>query len=216
MHPVDCPNWEYNDHPHKTPILQKEIKSVLFELRNGNLDSLTSVSDARPVHLRLFHRLAPEDCPYYAGNYRGENYRCLKYFQVGIPSDRRVGFPPHLVKGYMDELANIVRDTVAALDEGMKLPNNQIPLEEKILYIVAAVCRIFEFFLRIHPYVNGNGHIGRFCMWALLGGRYGLWPVSWPIDPRPADPPYTNLIVDYRNGNPVPLETFIMQTLIAK
>jgi Fic family protein len=114
----------------------------------------------------------------------------------------------------MDELANIVQEAVAALDEGMELPNAQIPLRDKILYVVASACRIFEWFLRIHPYVNGNGHAARFCLWALLG-RYGLWPVSWPIDPRPDDPPYTDLIVKYRNGNQVPLETFIMESLVA-
>lgn len=214
MHPVDCPEWEYDVHPNRALILQKEIKSILIELRNGDLDSLTSASDTRLVHFRLFCQLAPDECPYYAGNYRGQSYRCLKYSQVCIPSDPRVGFPPHQVEGYINELANIIKESVAALDEGMKLPNAQIPLRDKILYVVAAACKIFEWLLRIHPYVNGNGHTARFCMWALLG-RYGLWPVRWPIDPRPVDPPYTNLIVDYRNGNPVPLETFIIQSMVA-
>lgn len=214
MHPADCPNWEYNDHPNKTSILQEKNKSVLIELRNGDLDSLTSASDTRPVHFRLFRQLAPDECAYFAGHYRGENYRCLKYMQVSIRSDPRVGFPPHQVRGCMAELATIVQEAVAALDEGMELPNAQIPLRDKILYVVASACRIFELFLRIHPYVNGNGHTARFCMWALLG-RYGLWPVSWPIDPRPDDPPYTDLIVKYRNGNQVPLETFIMESLVA-
>jgi len=213
MHPVDCPDFNYEDHPNKTSILQKAVKLILIELRTGKLESLASASDTRSIHFTLFYHLTPEECPYYAGNYRGENYRCLKYNQVGIRSDPRVGFPPHQVQGYIDELGTIIKESVAALDEGMKLPNAQIPLRDKILYVVSVACRIFELFLRIHPYVNGNGHTARFLMWALLG-RYGLWPVGWPIDPRPFDPPYTSLIVDYRNGNPVPLETFIMQTLV--
>jgi len=172
MHPVDCPDFEYEVHPNKASILQKEIKSILIELRNGNLDSLASSSDTRPIHFRLFHQLSPNECPYYAGHYRGENYRCLKYCPVGIPSDHRVGFPPHLVQGYINELTNIIKESVAALDEGMKLSNAQIPLRDKILYVVSAVCRIFELFLRIHPYVNGNGHTARFLMWVLISRLY--------------------------------------------
>ena len=211
MHPADCPAWEYDNHPDRKTVLQKEIKSILIELRKQQINALDSVVDTRNVHHRLFNQLTPPDCPYYASHYRGENFRCLKFNQVGIRSDTRVGFKPHLVHGYMDELGGIVKEAAAALDEGMKAPDAKIPSKDKILYIVAATCRIFELFLRIHPYVNGNGHIARFCIWALLG-RYGLWPTKWPIDPRP-NPPYTDFIVEYRNGNPVPLETFIMRNL---
>lgn len=211
MHPADCPTWEYDNHPERTTVLQNEINSILIELRKQQINTLDSVVDTRNTHHRLFNRLTPPECPYYAGHYRGENFRCLKYNQVVIRSDPRVGFKPHLVLGHLDELGKIIREAVAALDEGMKVPNAKIQLKDKIVYIVAATCRIFELFLRIHPYVNGNGHAARFCVWALLG-RYGLWPTKWPIDPRP-NHPYMDLIVEYRNGNPVALETSIMQNL---
>ena len=69
MHPSDCPAWEYNDHPNKTSILQEKIKPLLIELRNGDLDSLTSASNTRPVHFRLFRQLAPDECTYFAGSF---------------------------------------------------------------------------------------------------------------------------------------------------
>jgi hypothetical protein len=46
-------------------------------------------------------------------------------------------------------------------------------------------------------------------------GRYGHWPRRWPVDPRPQDPPYSQLIVRHRNGDPVPLERFVLQALTA-
>jgi hypothetical protein len=214
MHPADCPKWEYDTHPNKNSILQQVLKATLIQLRNGDLDTQTLAADTRSIHFRFFCNLVPSDCSYYAGHYRGEDFRCLKYNQVGIQSDTRVGFPPHQIQGCMNELTDIVKEAVAALDEGMQIPNAQLSLKDKIVYIVAATCRIFELFLRIHPYVNGNGHMARFCIWSLLG-RYELWPVSWPIDPRPNDPPYTDLIVSYRNGNRLPLEKFIIQSLIS-
>jgi hypothetical protein len=105
MHPKDCPEWEYSKHPNSSPVLQKKIKAILIELRKGQIDSLNSVVDTRNIHQRLFHQLTPSEFPYYAGHYRGEDFRCLKYNQVVIPSDPRVGFPPNVVPGYMDEMS---------------------------------------------------------------------------------------------------------------
>lgn len=212
MHPADCPNWEYDNHPNRNTALQSQIKLILIGLRKQQIDIPESVVDTRNIHRCLFNQLTPPEYPYYAGHYRGEDFWCLKHNQVGIPNDPRVGFKPNLVLGYMDELGKIIKESIAALDEGMKVPNAKIQLKDKIIYIVAASCMIFERFLRIHPYVNGNGHIARFCIWAILG-RYDLWPVKWPIDPRP-NPPYTDLIVEYRNGNKLPLESFIFKNLV--
>jgi hypothetical protein len=61
--------------------------------------------------------------------------------------------------------------------------------------------------------VNGNGHAARFVLWTILG-RYGYWPERWRVDPRPPDPPYTQLIFDYRSGNHEPLETYVLQSVV--
>ena len=213
MHPHDCPSWEYSSHPDSSTVLKEEIRVILLDLRNSLINTLTAAADTRQIHYRIFRRLAPLECPYYAGNYRGEDFRCLKYCEVMIRNDPSVGSHPHLVSIHMQNVERIVRQSVASLDQGMALPNAQMPLARKIMIAVAAVCRVFEFFLRVHPYVNGNGHAARFCIWAILG-RYNLWPKKWPIDPRPNDPPYTQLIIAYRNGNPVPLEKHIFKSLL--
>lgn len=215
MHPTDCPSWEYSHHPEKTPILHEELKSILLDLRSSKIDSLSSVADSRAIHQRLFWQLTPTDCDYYAGHYRGEDFRCLKYIQVFIQSDPRVGFTPDNVLSSIDSLAKSVDKTVDQLDKIMASPDDKMALRDKIVKIVTVACRFFEIFLRIHPYVNGNGHIARFCLCSLLG-RYGFWPTTWSIDPRPQIPNYTQLIVEYRNGNTAPLENYIMGTLIRR
>jgi Fic family protein len=83
--------------------------------------------------------------------------------------------------------------------------------EEKLTYAITFACRVFEEFLRIHPYANGNGHIARFLIWVILG-YCGYWPNNWRIEPRP-NPPYNDLIVEYRNGNCEPLEKLILSSL---
>lgn len=190
MHPRDCPEWEYSNHPHRARVLPRRCKEQLAALRRGRLDTLAVSRDSRLVHRHLFSELAPRECPYYAGHYRGEPFRCLEYNRVRIANDPRVGEQPGNVVRTMDVLAQIMDQGVAAIDTANQLPNAQVPRRQKVYYLIAFACRVFVEFLRIHPYANGNGHAGRFIIWALLG-RYELWPRSWPVDTRPPDPPYS-------------------------
>jgi fido (protein-threonine AMPylation protein) len=211
MHPRDCPEWEYSQNPSCQPHLNQVIRRLLLALREGRI-GLASALDSRQVHSDLFSALTPPVCPYYAGHYRGEDYRCLKYCQVGVQGDSRVGACPASVSAIMNDLERLIRAGVAGLDESARLPASRMPREQMVIYTVALACHVFEVFLRIHPYVNGNGHAGRFLIWCLLG-RYGYWPERWTIEPRPGEPGYTQAIVDCRNGNPVPLESLVMGCL---
>lgn len=209
MHPPDCPSWDYGTHQHRNKLLPIRCASLLEELRIGSIDPVLVSTHTRPIHSRLFTKLTPSSCPYYAGHYRGEPFRCLKFYEVKIKGDPRVGERTSMVDGSMTVMAQIIVDGIAALDAANLLPDAHVPRWQKIYYLVTFACRIFVEFLRIHPYANGNGHIGRFVIWALLG-RYGLWPRKWPLDNRPPDPPYSDLINEYRNGNQEPLERYVL------
>lgn len=213
MHPAECPDWEYTRIAGHSEILAQSQSAIFADLRARRINSGEVSSDTRPFHERMFRDLAPADCSYFAGHYRGEDFKCRRYLQVGIPSDPRVGSAPDLVRDQMSDLANLIQASVAGLDEGHRLPNAQLDASQKAMYSVCIACRIFEAFLRVHPYANGNGHAARLCLIALLG-RYSYWLRAWPVEPRPADPPYTDLIVQYRNGNPEPLESFIFRSII--
>jgi fido (protein-threonine AMPylation protein) len=163
------------------------------------------------VHGHLFHHLTPPDHDYFAGHYRGEMYRCLQYLRVQVGAHQ--GEAPGAVPFFMEELAAQIRAGLAWLDVANGLPHGQLPKESKLLYAVTFACRVFEMVLRIHPYANGNGHAARFVLIAILG-RYGYWLTSWQIDPRPPDPPYTQLITTYRQGHREPLERFVLQAII--
>jgi fido (protein-threonine AMPylation protein) len=213
MHPQDCPSWDYSVHPKKREVLGRKAKEVLVDLRRGRLDTLENATDSRRVHRRLFLELTPQGYEYYAGNYRGDSYRCLRYYDVTIPADPRVGFRAAYVLGFMRELAARITSGVGALDLAGNIPDPNFTPHLKALNVVVFACHIFEAFLRIHPYVDGNGHAARFILWAILG-RYGYWPRRWPIDPRPPDPPYSELIREYRSGNREPLEAYVFSTLL--
>jgi hypothetical protein len=207
MHPLDCPAWEYAAHPNRATIIPARVSRILVTLASGAVDTSSVATDTRPAHDQIFRELTPDRCEYYAGHYRGEQFRCLVFYPVSVPADPRVGSPPSAVAFLMQELNNQIRIGLTALDANVLLTT-----EQRLRYLVALASQAFVAFLTIHPYANGNGHAGRLIVWSILG-RYGHWPKRWPVEPRPPDPPYSNLIVLHRNGNKEPLELYLLQTL---
>ena len=209
---VTCPEWEYANHPRRNTLVSK-VARVLVRLRRGQIETLEHCEDTRPIHEEFFLELTPPGFEYYAGHYRGEDFLCLRAYQVTVGSDPRVGFAASVVPEEMSHVARRMRSGMGGLDAAHRYPHAQIPADIKLLHTVMFACQILELFLRVHPYANGNGHVGRFLVWAILG-RYGYWPRQWSVEPRPPDPPYTQLIVEYRNGNPEPLEEFVLQCIV--
>lgn len=205
----DCPNWEYESYPQRETLIPTRIAEILSDLAGGRINTLDAATDTRKVHERIFTALTPANCEYYAGHYRGEAYRCLRLYEVCVPADPRVGIRPEAVAFRMHELGFEIRAGLIALDD-----NRLLTPKERLQCIVSLASRAFQVFLTIHPYANGNGHAGRFIIWSIMG-RYGYWPRRWSIDPRPPDPPYSKLIMQCRNGDPAPLERYLLQTLIA-
>lgn len=209
MHPSDCPEWEYKDHPDSTRLLPGLCTSLLSYLHVNYLMTMAVACETRPAHRAMFVKLTPPDCHYYAGNYRGSEYRCLRYYEVGVGGDPRVGLEARRVRQAMDTLGSDIRKDLGLLDAVNDLPESHFGPNEKLTGIVAIACRILVRFLTIHPYANGNGHMGRLIVWAVLW-RYNYWPEKWPLNEQP---PYAQLLSLYRDGQPAPLEEFILSCL---
>ncbi|HBE21512.1 MAG TPA: hypothetical protein DEG17_13495 [Cyanobacteria bacterium UBA11149] len=213
MHPSDCPAWEYANHPKREEILKQRTLDILRGLYEQTFDSLEIAADSREIHRYLFGLLTPREEVYFAGHYRGEDFPCLKYYEVIIPGDYRVGFPSAIVVAQMEILEEEIREGIKSLDTIHQTPNDQISPEDKLINSVIFACGVFYTVLRIHPYANGNGHAARFILWAILG-RYGYWPLKFPIEPRPDYPLYTQAIEEYGNGKPELLQNYILQCII--
>lgn len=84
--------------------------------------------------------------------------------------------------------------------------------DEIIDMVVPLAAKFLQLFLTLHPYVNGNGHIGRLIVWILLG-RYEIWPKSWPLD---ISPPYSTMLMKHRDRDVAPLEDFIFRAIIGE
>ncbi len=206
-HPLDCPGWEYSSHPKRRQLLPKRVSVLLAALASGSLDTLSVAIDTRRAHKVIFRELTPSGYEYFAGHYRGESFRCLRYYKVMVHGDPRVGAAPGSVAFLMREVNREIRAGIDALDA-----NSLLTPKERLRYILALTAHAFVAFLGVHPFADGNGHAGRLIIWSIMG-RYGYWPQRWPVEPRPPDPPYSELIVRCRNGEPEPLEQYLLQAI---
>lgn len=213
MNVKDCPEWEYANHPKRAAILKHKAAILLIQMRQQNFDAADNASDSRLVHRFLFSDLTPPQHDYFAGHYRGEDFFCLRHYNANIPSDPRVGYHPRVVPEKMAQLTEWIELGIKALDTAYQLPEDQLSPADHLLNTVAFTCKVFEEILRVHPYANGNGHAARFVVWAILG-RYGYWPKHFSLHPSPPDIPYTDCILQYRNGNTQPLEEYLLKSII--
>jgi hypothetical protein len=151
----------------------------------------------------------PKERPAFAGHYRGEPFPYLRAYRVGIASNSRVGAPPQAVRLELQILNTLVDVGFKRLDI-VHAADSSVTPEDRLSLAVAFACRWFSQFLMIHPYANGNGHMGRAGLIAILH-RYGYTPRRFTIEPRPFSTIYSNAIREYQRGKPSALETFILK-----
>lgn len=201
-----CHDWDYEAHPDAAIEVPARCARILQELTTGLMAPGAHVSDTRPIHKRVFRGLTPPTCGYLAGNYRGSSYHSLRNYDVRIGLSAGMLAPN--VAAAMDSLRRSIGATIQLLDA--KVPTLSPP---EVLVILATVCaELNAAFLAIHPYANGNGHMGRFIVWSLLG-RYGYWPRAWPLHQRP-NPPYDALLNGFLAGDKQPFIQYVLTAIV--
>jgi len=213
--PTPCPaNWEYEDRPNYNTRLTARKTALLKQLRRLlNSQKAAVAADTRIVHGLMFKGLTPEDFDYFAGHYRGEQFRCLMNYEVGIQGDKRVGHPAATIPMEMNAFTLSVGQVVHQLDYHYSVPNAIFSPAHKLLRAIELAAAVFVYFLEIHPYANGNGHMARWILMALLGRHDIYLNASFDLHPRPTEPLYSNAIVQYRNNNKAPLHILLMECL---
>jgi len=205
-----CPDWEYTNVPGFNQILEDRAIAALLRLRGMTPTGVLAIcKDTRPLHARYFHKLTPPDFDYYAGNYRGSNFECLRHSMVHIPSDPLVGHPPDRISDDMLMFSRDFESLVSESDFLWAVNQQVVSPAEKLYRVVQLAAALFVYLLQIHPFKNGNGHMARFFLIAYLS-RYGIFLSKWPLHGRPPDPPYSELIGKYRRGDRKSFEMFVL------
>ena len=215
--PPDCRPWNYEDFPSWAATVTKGLDLCAARLGGEWQGTHSHLIDTREVHREMFCQLTELAHPYFAGHYRGQDHKCLRAYAVGVSNDPKVGYAPWLVDSAMKEFADEVMRTIGKADIFWQQKGMDVP--RKILTIVRVGCRLFELFLRIHPYANGNGHAARFLFLSLLA-RYEIKPKTWPVEPRP-QPPYGDHLALYRRAilgdkkaSTKPFETWMLDQVV--
>lgn len=160
------------------------------------LDSLSddariaALADTRPLHAALFAGLAPDRWPDAAGVWRGTPGTSLVAAPRAVFLARRLPglrfrdlcLPAAEVPGAMAALGVDLRQL------WIERPGRDDPWRDAAFAVLAEVTARF---FRIHPYMDGNGHVWRLTL-PLLGARLGLRTRnSWTIHRRPYGPEFS-------------------------
>jgi fido (protein-threonine AMPylation protein) len=208
-----CPEWEYEQFPQCDQVLRGRSQTILlWMLRTTPSLRMLPAKDTRPIHGQIFDGLTPSGFEHYAGHYRGEAYPCLEDYEVKIAHDPIVGHPAVNVLYSMERFSTDIDQFLAETDFLWTINEQVFSRPQKLLRTVELLVALFVYFLEIHPYANGNGHLARFLVISALA-KYDIIVSRWPLHPRPPDPPYSTLISGYRRGNKLPLIRFVLSCI---
>jgi fido (protein-threonine AMPylation protein) len=203
----DCNAWDYEQHPAVATVAEA-CRTFLAELRDNPECKGAALADTRPFHEAMFGQVVPVACPYIAGHYRGEDFPCLRAYNVVFGGHN--GTLPVGVQAAMGFFHEDLQASILELRETMTNPGRPLTPAQQLVRLVQLTAATLTRFLTIHPYANGNGHMARLVVWALLG-QFKRLPVQWWLDTSP--PAYGPLLTAHRTGNTRPLEVFLLKCI---
>ncbi|MGB6102414.1 MAG: Fic family protein [Pusillimonas sp.] len=173
--------WEYTLHPCVDSV-RLQCDEIIQCLSSSFDECESLLADTRSNHKLMFCFVTPTNSDYFAGNYRGADFEHLKNYNVTI--GEFIGAAPAEVETIMEEFS---KDVPLLLEkyEFIASKNTSSPAV-RLLNYCQLISILFVKFLAIHPYANGNGHVGRLIVWTLLqkkkdcGKIFGPYLIAQP------------------------------------
>ena len=186
-----CPEWTENIPSTNEPAFRSTL-DVVHQLVARAASDLIDGHVPQVWHAILFQRFVPLN--YYAGNYRQESVD-LPCLAVNVAVAGVPGFSFQDVGRAIEILFAWV------FGQGVEIEQNwsRITPRQRTILVAHWVATIVGTFIRIHPFVNGNGRVSRLLWrWGLL--RHNV-PVQCQSFPRPAEPWYPQVMSDAMRGS---------------
>ena len=176
---------------------------------------MPTIDMARDWHRRIFDGVAPP-IPYLAGGVRDSdpNEPELVDYEVGVrgPVGVASGAPAAQVWGQLRTFRSTLRAEVARIDRLHPVVTAAMPIGPDDSVIKLCAWTHGEW-VRIHPFVNGNGRTARvWANWVAL--RYGL-PAFVRLRPRPAGNTYATAAERSMAGDHRYMEVEVIRLLTA-
>ena len=177
--PKPAPGWQAHTASGYDGAMTARCDRLLAEIVADPGRRQAILADPRDLHRELFASFTPTSHPEYAGTYRGTPDTPLADVRMSAGSqiDPEVEYefcPPREVPWRMTELRV---NTYSLLNE----PNQDD--YDKLIALAYTFCR----FGKIHPFLDGNGHVQR-AVFTVMATEFGF-PLSprFVIHPRPVD-----------------------------
>lgn len=195
------PPWSGDpDTAELTANLRALYPQVISHAQSGALPSMDTPLE---WHERI-HDGVPTPSRAYVGRFRGDNHTDLLDYEVQIGGI--AGVRSYLVWGAVDA---VIRHLVAELARLDEVGLTQLDRDLKALELAAYV---HGEWVRIHPFVNGNGRTAR--LWVLwICARFGIPPLL-RVRPRP-DKPYGTACFASMTGDHSQIATLLKQLYAA-
>ena len=200
---VDCPEW-LDDVPVERRALHKEALAAAYQqVCSDAASTVIDVSGPRLWHHVMFRCVVPLD--YYAGNFRQDDPgRVCLGLDVGV--DGLPGYPFASVPSAMQRLVDDVGRSLVTIEISWRYTDDR----QRALQLSLLIAHLVGVFVRIHPFLNGNGRVSRLLWaWGLL--RFGV-PIQCRLTPRP-DMPYADIMRRAMQGDNRPLALQILRHL---
>ena len=177
--PKPAPGWQAHTASGYDGAMTARCDRLLAEIVADPGRRQAILADPRDLHRQLFASFTPTAHPEYAGTYRGTPDTPLADRRMSAESQIDPGMeyefcPPGEVPWLMTELRVNTRS----------LLNEPNPDDyDKLIALTYTFCR----FGKIHPFLDGNGHVQR-AVFAVMAMEFGF-PLSprFAIHPRPFD-----------------------------
>lgn len=173
--------WQAHVAPDYDRIMSVQCADLLNEIVGDSSRRLSILTMPQALHRELFTPFVPSGCEEYAGTYRGTSGtsladRPLSAASTITPGEHYQFCPSGEVPKRMEWL---VKGTNELIEDGKRHGNDY----KRLLAIAFAFC----WFGKIHPFLDGNGHIQR-AIFAAVATEFG-YPLSarFAIHPRPFD-----------------------------
>lgn len=186
------PNWS-DDAPADAELLAANLTEVVADVHRLAVDRVAlSAADLRRWHEDRYDGCVLPSAAY-VGRFRGDPHPDVVDYEVAVGPDMPDGYPERAGVWAADvgaEVTTFFAAVAAAFTtlDGL-LPPGQAPTTVDLLHEVVAVAgAVHGEWVRIHPFVNGNGRTARLLA-AHVSLRYGL-PIFVSTRPRPDDIAY--------------------------
>lgn len=202
----ECANWDYKKQP-TVATVAATCNEFIQKLHAAPDSQVSALRDTRPFHLALFKAAVPPACKYLAGNYRGSDHSCLKHRNVGMGG--RAGAPCGEVDRLMINFHAGARLSLGVLEAQLgRKPARSPDTYATLMRYIAETVSTFQ---DIHPYADGNGHIGRLFVWVVLG-HFNLLPEKWWLHENPGLD-WDTAVREHQTGDPERLQSFLLHTI---